>query len=157
MNILFVCLGNICRSPAAEGIMKKEVDRAGLSDLITIDSAGTAGFHVGEPADARMISHAEKRGYKLESRSRAFAGTEDFENFDYIITMDDQNYEDVLSFDHDNFYSFKVKKMTDFCQKIKADHVPDPYTGGPESFEHVLDILEDSCRGLLKALKEEIE
>jgi len=147
-KILFVCLGNICRSPAAEGIMQKKAE--GLP--VEIDSAGTAGYHIGSLPDARMRSHAGKRGYPLNSRSRKFNPAEDFEKFDMIIAMDKENLRDLRSMDGDKKYDGKLSLMTDYCQKIAADEVPDPYYEGPEGFEYVLDILEDACDGLLKKL-----
>jgi protein-tyrosine phosphatase len=148
-KILFVCLGNICRSPAAEGVMKKMAEGLPLE----IDSAGTAGYHIGELPDQRMRSHARKRGYDLNSRARKFDPTVDFESFDMIVAMDKNNYADLLAMDRSKQYHHKVSLMTDYCQSIEADHVPDPYYGGPEGFERVLDILEDACGELLKKLQ----
>ena len=150
-RILFVCLGNICRSPAAEGIMEKKAE--GRS--IEIDSAGTAGYHIGSLPDARMRSHASKRGYPLNSRARKFNPDVDFEKFDMIIAMDKENLRDLEMMDREKRYRGKLSLMTDYCQKIKAGEVPDPYYEGPEGFEYVLDILEDACDGLLKKLEHE--
>ena len=147
-KILFVCLGNICRSPAAEGVMKKLA--AGLP--IEIDSAGTAGYHIGELPDPRMRSHALNRGYRLESHARKFDEQKDFENFDLIIPMDKSNLRDILALDPAKKYLHKVKMMSDFCTTMKVDEVPDPYYEWAEGFEYVLDILEDGCRGLLQTL-----
>jgi protein-tyrosine phosphatase len=150
-KILFVCLGNICRSPAAEGIMEKRA--AGWP--IEVDSAGTAGYHIGTLPDARMRSHASKRGYPLNSRARKFNPAIDFDKFDMIIAMDKENLRDLRSMDTGKQYREKLSLMTDYCQKITADEVPDPYYEGPEGFEHVLDILEDACGGLLKKIEHE--
>jgi protein-tyrosine phosphatase len=150
-KILFVCLGNICRSPAAEGIMEKRA--AGWP--IEVDSAGTAGYHIGTLPDARMRSHASKRGYPLNSRARKFNPAVDFDKFDMIIAMDKENLRDLQSMDTGKQYREKLSLMTDYCQKITADEVPDPYYEGPEGFEHVLDILEDACGGLLKKIEHE--
>ena len=150
-KILFVCLGNICRSPAAEGVMKNLA--GGLP--IEIDSAGTAGYHIGELPDSRMRSHARNRGYHLESRARKFDEQKDFEKFDLIIPMDKSNLRDILALDPARKYRHKVKMMTDFCTALDVDEVPDPYYGGPEGFEYVLDILEDGCKGLLETLRHE--
>ena len=147
-KILFVCLGNICRSPAAEGILEKKA--AGRP--IEIDSAGTAGYHVGALPDTRMRAHASKRGYPLNSRARKFNPAVDFAKFDMIIAMDKDNLRDLRAMDRDKHYGEKLSLMTDYCQKITADEVPDPYYEGAEGFEHVLDILEDACDGLLKKL-----
>lgn len=148
-KLLFVCLGNICRSPAAEGVMKKHSE--GLP--IEIDSAGTAGYHIGELPDPRMRNHARKRGYELVSRARQFDPQTDFEAFDMIIAMDDSNLRDLKAMDRTGQYHHKISKMTDHAVSVDADHVPDPYYGGPEGFERVLDILEDACGGLLAKLK----
>ncbi|WP_372370363.1 low molecular weight protein-tyrosine-phosphatase [Candidatus Uabimicrobium sp. HlEnr_7] len=149
-RILFVCLGNICRSPTAEGIMVKMIEQKNLSDKYQCDSAGTSGYHIGEKADQRMISHAKKRNYDLTSLSRQFDRKNDFELFDYIITMDQHNYENVCDYDFGNKYQHKIYPMVKFCSKHKVDKVPDPYYGGAQGFENVMDILEDACRGLLE-------
>ncbi len=156
-KILFVCMGNICRSPAAEGIMKHFVEAQNLNNRIFVDSAGTIGYHAGEHADARMIEHASRRGYDLTSVSRKFNPDTDFDNFDYIITMDNDNYDDIRHLDRKKLYADKLYKMTDFSSSIKVSEVPDPYYSGPDGFERVLDILEDACKGLLKKVKDEFQ
>ena len=147
-KILFVCLGNICRSPAAEGVMKSLAK--GLP--IEIQSAGTAGYHIGELPDARMRSHAGKRGYDLISHARQFDPAVDFEKFDRIIAMDGSNLRDLKAMDRNKIFHHKLSLMTDYSQKMDVNEVPDPYYGGPDGFEHVLDILEDACKGLLLQL-----
>lgn len=149
-KILFVCLGNICRSPAAEGVMRK------LSEgmPIEIDSAGTAGYHIGELPDARMRTHAARRGYPLTHRARQFDPARDFTLFDLILAMDAANMRDLQAMDRKKQYGHKLKMMTDYSQALSVTEVPDPYYGGPEVFEHVLDILEDACKGLLKEVQE---
>lgn len=154
VNVLFVCMGNICRSPSGEAVMNKLVKRANLDDKIECDSAGTIAHHEGEQADARMKRHALGRGYRLTSIARRFRD-EDFETFDYIIAMDGANFSDLRSFDRDKKYSEKIYLMTDFAENGKYSEVPDPYYGGPEGFENVLDIVEESCAGLLEKIKEE--
>lgn len=147
--IVFVCLGNICRSPAAEGILKQLVEQKGLSDIFFIDSAGTGGWHQGELPDSRMRAHGAKRGYDFCSRARKF-NTNDFGRFDYIVVMDDQNYKDVTALAPTEKDKQKVRKMTDFLQRFtRHQYIPDPYYGGESSFELVLDLLEDACEGLL--------
>jgi len=148
-KILFVCLGNICRSPAAEGVMKK----LGKGLPIEIQSAGTAGYHIGELPDTRMRSHAQKRGYNLISHAQQFNPTVHFEQFDIIIAMDENNLRDLKMMDRTKQFHHKLSLMTDYAQTIDITGVPDPYYGGPEGFEHVLDILEDACAGLLKELQ----
>ena len=147
-KILFVCLGNICRSPAAEGIMKKKA----IARQFEIDSAGTAGYHVGDLPDVRMRTHAAKRGYTLDSRARKFDPDVDFEKFDMIAAMDHENLADLQAMDKKKRYRDKLFLMSDFCERMSVDEVPDPYYEGPEGFEHVIDILEDACDGLLKRL-----
>ncbi|MEE9431952.1 MAG: low molecular weight protein-tyrosine-phosphatase [Melioribacteraceae bacterium] len=151
INILFVCMGNICRSPSGEAVMNKLIKRARLDNEIKCDSAGTIAYHEGEQADARMKRHAIKRGFRLTSIARRFRD-EDFEKFDYIIAMDGANYQDLLSFDTDEKYKDKISMMTDFADGDYSE-VPDPYYGGPDGFENVLDILEDSCGGLLDVIQ----
>ncbi len=153
-KVLFVCLGNICRSPTAEGVMQKLVVDRGLADSIEIDSAGTGSWHVGERADARMRRHASKRGYDLTSTSRKVKPT-DFEDFDYIITMDEENFRNVTNLDKNRKYSHKIHRMIDFLKSIEAAEVPDPYYGGDRGFELVIDILEDACSGLLEHINKE--
>lgn len=143
-SILFVCMGNICRSPSAEAVMKKMAQNC--TDLL-IDSAGTIAHHTGEPADARMQRHARQRDYQLTSISRPIV-VEDFQQFDMIIGMDDDNMDYLYA--HAGNYKDKLFKMTSFCTEFDEDAVPDPYYGGDAGFELVLDLLEDACRGLMK-------
>lgn len=153
IKILFVCLGNICRSPSAEAVMKEVVKSSGLSDQFMIDSAGTSGWHSGEKADSRMRKHAQKRDYDLTSLSRPVKTT-DFDEFDYIVGMDDDNIFNLEQMTKLPEHQMKIIKMTDYCQNHDASSVPDPYYGGDAGFELVLDILEDSCNGLLKHIIE---
>jgi protein-tyrosine phosphatase len=155
-NILFVCLGNICRSPSAEAIMKSLIKKEGLEESIFVDSAGILPYHVGEPADARMQVHAGKRGYELTSIARQINKKIDFQEFDYIITMDHEVHGDVLNL-ADKKFRQKVYRMTDFNTQIEAFDVPDPFYGNAEEFELVLDILEDACKGLLEKIKDELK
>ncbi len=151
-KILFVCLGNICRSPSAEGIMKKKVKEAGLEKFFEIDSAGIQGYHEGELPDSRMRSHASNRGYDLVSHSRPIK-TKDFFYFDLIIGMDDSNIQHLMQKAPDLESQEKIHRMTDYCRKFSHDHIPDPYYGGYNGFELVLDLLEDACDGLLEELR----
>ncbi len=149
-------MGNICRSPAAEGIANKFVAQKGLDETIEIDSAGTLEYHNGESPDPRMIMHASKRGYELDSRARRFNPLKDFEYFDYIVTMDNENYNEIISLDKKNEYRKKVFKMTSFGNNKSIDEVPDPFYSGNHGFELVLDILEDSVKGLFKKVDDDI-
>jgi protein-tyrosine phosphatase len=153
-KVLFVCLGNICRSPAAEGIFIQKVQQQGLESHFHIDSAGLHGYHEGELPDHRMRTHALRRGYKLTSRSRPVK-YDDFEVIDLISGMDDDNIRNLKRLAPDLESQKKICRMTDYCRVNKDDHVPDPYYGGPSGFEHVLDLLEDACEGLLDVLKQE--
>ena len=147
-KILFVCMVNICRSPAAEGIMKAKLEGKGLSHLFFIDSAGIHGYHEGELPDHRMRTHASRRGYNLTSRSRPVTYN-DFFDFDLIIGMDDSNLHDLRRKAPDEASLRKIHRMTDYCRNFPDDHVPDPYYGGASGFEKVLDLLEDACNGII--------
>ena len=153
-RILFICMGNICRSPAAEGIMKQKVQQQGLEQFFYIDSAGMYGWHEGELPDNRMRSHASRRGYALTSLSRPIK-YDDFEHFDLIIGMDDGNIDDLKRKAPNRESMKKIRRMTDFCRTHTADCVPDPYYGGASGFELVLDLLEDACDGLIDKLKKQ--
>jgi protein-tyrosine phosphatase len=156
-KVIFVCLGNICRSPSAEAVMRKFVENKGLENYIEVDSAGTIDYHEGESADKRMQKHAEERGYTLEHIARGFNSEADFKSSDYIVAMDNNNYYDLLNFDKKNQFSDKISKLSQFSKKIKFEEVPDPYYGGSEGFEVVLDILEDACQGLLEKIENDIK
>ncbi|MDR1503772.1 MAG: low molecular weight phosphotyrosine protein phosphatase [Prevotella sp.] len=151
-KILFVCLGNICRSPAAEGILKRMVREQGLDDKISVDSAGTSGYHDGDLPDHRMRQHGARRGYKFDSRSCRFTSL-DFDRFDVILAMDDSNYHNIMRLAPDLESEKKVYRMVDFSKRFGHDHIPDPYYSGADGFELVLDLLEDACEGLLDKLK----
>lgn len=152
MKILFVCLGNICRSPAAEGVFKHFIGERGLENEITCDSAGTAGYHEGEGAYPKMKKIAFKRGYNLTSISRKVRPSSDFENFDLIIGMDDQNIADLTRIAPDAKAKSKIRKMTDYCSRLRHKSVPDPYYGDSRDYELVIDILEDACEGLIESI-----
>ncbi|WP_291861616.1 low molecular weight protein-tyrosine-phosphatase [Marinilabilia sp.] len=151
-KILFVCLGNICRSPSAEAVFKGYIEKEGLNDKFFIDSAGITDYHAGAPADARMQRHAIKRGYNLDSISRPVNPATDFREFDMIIGMDNQNMRDLEQLAAGTGAVTKIFKMTDFCSNCPHDEVPDPYYGGNDGFELVLDLLESACGGLLNFL-----
>ncbi|WP_010665343.1 low molecular weight protein-tyrosine-phosphatase [Marinilabilia salmonicolor] len=152
-KILFVCLGNICRSPSAEAVFKGLIEKEGLQEYFIVDSAGITDYHAGGPADARMQRHATKRGYNLTSISRPVDPITDFRVFDMIIGMDNQNIRDLEQLAAGTNAATKIFKMTDFCNHCHYEEVPDPYYGGDEGFELVLDLLESACRGLLNFLK----
>ncbi|KAL9391169.1 hypothetical protein Peur_015089 [Populus x canadensis] len=157
--VLFVCLGNICRSPAAEGVFTDIVSKRGLDSKFKIDSAGTINYHEGNPADSRMRAASKRRGIEITSISRPIRPS-DFRDFDIILAMDNQNREDIM--EAFNKWKFKetlpddahkkVKLMCSFCKKHDETEVPDPYYGGPQGFEKVLDLLEDACESLLDSI-----
>lgn len=148
-KLLFVCLGNICRSPSAENIMNHLIERDGLQSKIICDSAGTSSYHIGSPPDRRMAAAASKRGMTLRGQARQFE-PKDLEEFDLILAMDRSNYEDILSLDLSGQYQYKVRLMCEFCRHHADREVPDPYYGGPEGFNYVIDLLLDACEGLLQ-------
>lgn len=152
-RVLFVCLGNICRSPSAEAVFRSLVEKAGMDDEFEIDSAGTSDWHEGEPADLRMQKHAHKRGYNLTSMSRPVHSETDFEEFDYIVAMDRKNLEKLQQMAPKPQHLKKLHLMTDFSRHLNYDDVPDPYYGGDEGFELVLDLLEDTGKGLLTYIR----
>lgn len=152
--ILFVCLGNICRSPAAEEVMRRELEERGLQNKITLDSGGLYAGHRGELPDRRMRIHARKRGYELTHRSRPVKYN-DFEDFDLIVGMDASNISGLKGFARTVDEENKIVGMTDFCRRITHyDYVPDPYYEGAEGFELVLDLLEDACSGLADKIED---
>jgi protein-tyrosine phosphatase len=153
IDLLFVCLGNICRSPTAEAIMMKLVEEAGLSESIFCDSAGTNGLHDGQKADPRSIAAGKSRGYDLQSISRKFNPSKDFETFNYIIAMDDTNFRDLRALDRNKKFADSVFRIVDYCKKSQPEGVPDPYYGDGDGFNDVIDILEDACNGLLEKLR----
>jgi protein-tyrosine phosphatase len=155
-SVLFVCLGNICRSPAAEGVFLAMVRKAGLHEQIFVDSCGTGAWHVGDGPDNRMIHHAAKRGYDLRQlEARQFKAPEDFRKFDLILTMDQSNLKNILSLDTKRQFHGKVKPLVSFCQNHSVTEVPDPYYREEDGFELVLDLIEDACAQLLKQLADQ--
>lgn len=154
VSICFVCLGNICRSPTAEGVFMKLVMDARLSDIIEIDSAGTAGYHVGERADARSRMFAQRRGYELSSLARQFQPS-DFERFDYVLAMDSANFAELSALQKGlkKASRAQLRLLRDFdALAAPNSSVPDPYFGGDHGFEEVLDLCERACAGLLQHL-----
>ena len=153
ISVLFVCLGNICRSPAAEAIFIDLIDKKGLTDCFIVDSAGTGSWHVGKKADSRMRIAAERRGLNILSKARQI-NTKDFEDFNYILAMDNSNFANINDLKNRNSSAdfSSIKKIQDFRSVFKDEEVPDPYFGGDGGFDHVLDILEDSVRGFLESI-----
>jgi 3-deoxy-manno-octulosonate cytidylyltransferase (CMP-KDO synthetase) len=156
IKVLFVCLGNICRSPTAEGVFKTKVQKTGWSDLFSIDSAGTAAYYVGEPPDKRAQKHAKARGYDLSKLRARFISPQDFKKFDYILVMDKKNFaemEKVQKYCKDA--TAKLQLFLDFHPTLQGTEVPDPYSGGEQGFEEVLDLVEPAADNLLKTLLEQ--
>jgi protein-tyrosine phosphatase len=152
MRILMVCLGNICRSPLAEAIMRKKISEHNLP--WTVDSAGTSGWHAGEFADSRTIKCAMDHGIDIsQQRSRQFKRS-DFENFDFIFAMDESNYNDLIVQAHTEAESKKIHLFLAFADMIRTE-VPDPFYGGPKSFETVYQLLEEACSDVLEKLVHE--
>ncbi len=152
MKLLFVCLGNICRSPAAENIMNHLASQAGIESQIECDSAGTGNYHAGSSPDRRMQAAAVKRNIPMIGNARQFTKA-DFTNFDLILAMDLENYQNILALDPQQQYRDKVKMMCDFATQHPDKEVPDPYFGGAEDFDYVIDLLTDACGGLLLQLE----
>jgi protein-tyrosine phosphatase len=152
MKLLFVCMGNICRSPTAEGVMRSLLREQGLEDEIEIDSAGTGDWHVGDPPDARATEAARRRGVVLEGAARQVR-PRDFEHYDLLLAMDRENLRELRTFSPDNDAAGKARLLRSFDPTAPPGAgVPDPYYGGPDGFETVLDQVEAACRGLLDEL-----
>jgi protein-tyrosine phosphatase len=153
LNLLFVCMGNICRSPTAEGVMRRLLDDAGLADRVEIESAGTGGWHVGEPPDERATLAARRRGVTLEGAARQVR-VSDFRDFDLLIAMDRANLRELLAVAPDEEAAEKVRLLREFDPAASGElDVPDPYYGGDRGFETVLDMVEAACRGLIDELR----
>ena len=151
VRVLFVCMGNICRSPLAQGVFEKVARREGLEEQVFVDSAGTGAWHVGSPPDERAQRSACLRGLDLSFQRARRITPEDCETFDYILTMDEDNYRAVASLCRG---SAVVRPFLDFAPDSPQKEVPDPYYGGPDGFEHVLDLVEEASEGLLEDIRE---
>ena len=151
-KVLFVCLGNICRSPAAQAIFEHIVRENGMQDRIEADSAGTYGGHKGEMPDRRMRNAALYRGFAVTHQARTVSGL-DFLDFDMIVAMDDQNYEDLMRIAPSVEATHKVRRMSSFLTRRKMSYIPDPYYMGAEGFSLVLDLLEDGCQEIFNNIK----
>lgn len=152
-KILFLCMGNICRSPAGHCVFQHLVDQAGLTDQFEIESAGTIGFHVGSPPDSRMQHSMRVRNIPIIGRSRQLKAS-DLDDYDLILAMDNDNLADARALDPTGDLHHKVQLFCDYCTSHNEAEVPDPYYGGDRGFEHVLDLIEDGCANLLKQLRD---
>jgi protein-tyrosine phosphatase len=151
VRVLFVCMGNICRSPTAEGVFRRQVEREGLAERILVDSAGTHDYHIGNPPDARAQAAAARRGYDLSGlRARQVAGS-DFAGFDFVIAMDEHNRSLLLQ-QCPPEHRAKVRLFLEFAKGKVPAEVPDPYYGGAQGFEQVLDLVENAAQGLLREI-----
>lgn len=153
-SVLFVCMGNICRSPTAEGVFRHKVRQAELEDHITIDSAGTHAYHVGNPPDSRAQEAARKRDIDLSNQRARRVSADDFTKFDYVIAMDESNKDDLLSICPEGF-EHRIHLFLDFADRNDTE-VPDPYYGQGRGFEIVLDMVEDASEGLLKHIRDSL-
>lgn len=153
-KLLFVCLGNICRSPSAENIMNHLIKERALAEQVVCDSAGTSAYHIGSAPDRRMNEAAQKQGIELVGKARKFRAL-DFEKFDLILAMDRSNYQDILYLDRDGKYQDKVQMICSFAANHDEKEVPDPYYGGQDGFNYVIDLLFDCCSGLLDYVDKE--
>ncbi|MFD2641061.1 low molecular weight protein-tyrosine-phosphatase [Pseudomonas japonica] len=151
MRVLFVCLGNICRSPTAEGVLRHQLIEAGLADAIQVASAGTGDWHVGKPPDSRTRRAAQLRGYDLSAQRAQQVSREDFSRYDLILAMDKSNLAHLQAMRPGHASA----ELDLFLRRYEGalDEVPDPYYGGEQGFEHVLDLIEAACRGLVIELK----
>jgi len=147
-RILFVCMGNICRSPAGENVMRALLEAEGVADRFNIDSAGTISMHSGNSPDGRMVEAGRARGLSMTGRARQVRAA-DFEEFDLILAMDDENLSYLQGLCPEGTRRAELHLFCEFCTHHEASFVPDPYYGGPEGFERVLDLLEDGCAGLI--------
>ena len=150
-RVVFVCTGNICRSPTAHAVLRRRIAERGLGERLAVDSAGLEAWHAGEAADARSIRHARQRGYELSDlRARQFEPA-DFERADWVLVMDEDHLSAATRL-CPPLHAHKLRLLTDFCRVHDAGEVPDPYHGQAREFEHVLDLVEDACEGLLARL-----
>ena len=150
-RVLMVCMGNICRSPTAQGMLEKLARDSGLADRVQVDSAGTHGGHIGAPPDERAQEHARRRGLDLSAQRARALVRQDFERFDWVLVMDAANERAARALCSPE-HAHKLRRLTDFCTHHAAREVPDPYYGGGAGFEAVLDLVEDACTGLLRTL-----
>lgn len=151
-KLLFICLGNICRSPAAHAIMRQFVEEAGLTESFEIDSAAIGSWHVGELPDERMRRHGMRRGYRIDHRARQFNARHDFPYYDAIYVMDEENYRIITSKAASDEERVKVYRLADYLTRHHSATIPDPYYGGASDFDYALDLIEDACEELLRRL-----
>ena len=152
VRVLFVCMGNICRSPLAQGVFESVLRREGLESEVFVDSAGTGSWHVGHPPDERAQRSASSRGLDLSTQRARQVTLDDCHDFDYVLTMDEENYRAVAALCREG--GAEVRPFLDYAVDSSETEVPDPYYGGPYGFEHVLDLVEEASEGLLEDIRE---
>ena len=151
LKVLFVCSGNICRSPTADGVFRHLIVQAGLQNKVLVDSAGTLDYHVGSPPDRRSVRAAARRGYEIGALRARELAIADYADFDYLLAMDREHLA-IMQSSAPPEYQEKIALMLDFSDRYRGNEVPDPYYGGPQGFEHVLDLIEDGATGLLSEI-----
>jgi protein-tyrosine phosphatase len=155
LRVLMVCMGNICRSPTAEAVLRDKLRQAGLAHRVEVDSAGTHGSHAGDPPDPRAQRHALRRGYDLSSLRARRVEPEDFQRFDLVLVMDDDNLAHLVG-DCPQHLRGRLRPLMSFAPQAGSHHVPDPYYGGPAHFERVLDLVEQGCDGVVSELRQRL-
>lgn len=154
VRVLFVCMGNICRSPMAEGVFRRMLEGVGLSRMVHVDSAGTHSYHIGAPPDTRSQMTASRRGVDLRGLRARQVTVEDFVEFDYVLAMDRDNFEHLLTLCQDLELRRRIQLFMDFAPDLPEREVPDPYYGGPTGFERIMDLIEEAAQGLLIHIRE---
>lgn len=152
VSVLFVCLGNICRSPTAHAVFRNLLRQEGIENLVSVDSAGTHAYHTGNPPDPRSIATADNRGIEMSDLRARKVELSDFSEFDYVLVMDDQNHANLEAVAPKELLP-KIRFFLEFAPQLDIAHVPDPYHGGPEGFEEVFDMVEAASRGLLEDIR----
>jgi len=153
IKVLFICMGNICRSPTAHGVFQALVEKEGMSDIIEVDSAGTHAYHEGEPPDSRAQETARRRGFDLSTQRARRAIREDFHVYDYIVAMDQDNFHHLYRLSPEGMEE-KIQLLMDYAPSFRTREVPDPYYGGTAGFERVFDMVEAAAEGLLNEIRQ---
>ncbi len=156
VKVLFVCMGNICRSPTAQGVFQKQVNDAGLANRIEVSSAGTHAYHIGDPPDGRTQQVAQRRGVDLSSLRARRVRADDIKQFDYVVAMDQDNYRELQAICPDG-YQERLHLLLDFAPELDTREVPDPYYGGPSGFERVFDLVEVATSALLAEVRRQLD
>ncbi len=154
VKVLFVCMGNICRSPVAEGVFRQLLENVGLAKQVYVDSAGTHSYHVGAPPDSRSQATALRRGVDLRSLRARKVTAADLTEFDYVLAMDQENYQELLRLCPQPALQPRIRLLLSFAPSAPEQEVPDPYYGGPHGFERVMDLIEEGARGLLTEIRQ---